>query len=181
LALVVAQAIFQLMGDGPLHDLQARFAAEQRIVAAVHQSEPPNGDDVRIWLRGGAVFWNEDHWFVAWGLLLPQAIAEDEIKGIIGSGIRTAIEESDDAARQKFGNIPLRGAAGNEAVAVTAFDGFLGDKLFGFYPSVDDFVTRAPIHGWLLGQERDLSDALARMSDAELTAIWSHNAEQPFR
>lgn len=162
----------------PLHDLQQRVAAERCIVAAILAGVVPAVDNVRNWLRGGAAFWNDDHLFVAWGLLLNRALSKEQIED---NGIRAAIEEADDNAREKFGSIPLRDSLGNESVAITAFNGFAGDRLFAFYRSVDEFVSGAPDHGWLLAQHRDMSDALEQLSDQQLEIIWSRRLDQPFR
>lgn len=159
-----------MAGDAPLRDFQARSGAEHRIAQAVRRCERPDNDDVRIWLRGGATFWNEDHLFLTWGLYLNDAVDDEAIESL---GIRTAILESDDLAREKFGAIVLRGVDTSKAVAITAWNGFWGDRLFGFFVDAEEFLARAPQHGWLLGKERDLSDAIARVDDEELMATWS--------
>ena len=169
-----------MVSTAPLQELQTRLSAERRIVEAVHRSKRPNRDDVRTWMRGGATFWGDDHWFVAWGILLHANFDEEMIGDL---GLRAAIEENwgINAVRKKFGSIPLRNGLGVEAVAITAFDDMWGDKLFNFFPSIDNFVNRAPSHGWLLAQRPDFSDALEQMNDEELMAIWLCETEQPYR
>jgi hypothetical protein len=153
----------------PVADLHARFAAEAKIVHAILAQQEPPKDALRVWLRGGAVFWNQDHLEICWGLHLRQAVTQEEIDS---HGIRLAIEEADDLFRSRFGSISLRDLHGNEAVAVTAWNGFFGDRHIGFLRDIDQFRIAADADSWLLAKEHDMSDALADRTGDELLSLW---------
>jgi hypothetical protein len=153
----------------PLTDLRSRFAAECDIVQAVLAKEQPPERAVRLWLRGGAVFWNEDHFALSWGLLLREAVTREEIDSL---GIRLAIQEADDLCRFRFGSIPVRDLHGNAVLAVSWWNGFLGDRLFGFFSNIDHFRAAASADSWLLAKEHDMADALAELTDDQLLSLW---------
>lgn len=124
---------------------------------------------VMTWLQGGAAFWREDHYYRFWGLRLPSAIDEDDINN---PGIRRAILSADDWFRYKFGSIPLRAQSGEEALAITAYSGFMGDSLYGFYVDEGCWLKDMEEKGWLLGDSRNSHDAVAMRTDEELIELW---------
>lgn len=168
----------QMETSAPLLEWQRRRAAEEGIVTAVYDGVRPSDDDERTWRRGGAVFWEQGHWFVAWGLHLPSLDPPATFEEPSTAWRQSILECDDDGARVKFGSIPIRSVDGRSIVAITQFNAFHGDTLRDFYLSEEEFREQAMESGWLLSQDRWMRMALSETDDETLLKIVSSSGDK---
>lgn len=165
------QAQMPIRDQPGVANFQTLQKATDEIVHSVMRDENPPEEAINLWLRGGAAFWDQEHYVVAWGLFLAEAL---DIENVEQMGIKAAIAAcDDDIARLKFGSIPLRSFQGPSVVAISGHSGFTGDQLHGFFRDEEAFRVDAQSKGWLLGEDRYLSDAVSMQSVEQLMRVFA--------
>lgn len=156
-----------------LVDFVERERANSRIVADTLAGRRPCNSDALTFLRGGAVFWEQEHYLISWGIHLPSLDAEE----VESNGLRRAIQDELGVARCKFGSIPVRALNGEHVVAITMFNGFYGDSLRDFFVSVEKFTETVRAQGWLLSDDFEELGGLLKFDDHTLEYIRSSKCD----
>lgn len=158
-----------------------RQHAHSRIVSETLDGRSPSDSDAQLYINGGATFWDEDHYLIAFGLHLPSIADEFEHQPSAGEWRSMLADYRDDIARVKFGSIPVSSLDGRSVVAISQFSWFYGDTLKGFYASEEAFRISVASEGWLLSGDRWMAEALSTIANANLLALASTPKPKTFR